>query len=69
VLFKSRARVRGDAEAATPEGGLCGWLYNGQRDTVVVSLFGHGDGEEKTVGILVLAALQLWQLPGCVAEV
>jgi hypothetical protein len=29
----------------------------------VVSLFGHVDGVEWTVGDLVLAALQLWPLP------
>jgi hypothetical protein len=29
----------------------------------VVSLFGHVDGVERTVGILVLAMLRLWQLP------
>jgi hypothetical protein len=30
---------------------------------VVVFLFGHVDGVERTVGTLVLATLRLWQLP------
>lgn len=51
VLVKPWARVRGDALVALRQ---ATWL-------VVVSLFGHGDGEEPTMGV-VLAALRLWQL-------
>jgi hypothetical protein len=34
----------------------------------VVSFFGQVDGEERTLEILELAALWLWQLPDCVLE-